>query len=215
MDIRVDAECWLVRAGHKGEHIDAFVSRGFISLGFARMDLGDLRELDDAEIEARMNQARRQSPVQDRTELVGFRDMRVGDVVVTVDPAPRDVVLGVVADNYEHTDTPVVGDHRHHRAVRWLGRWNRDHLPGDMAGDLNWRRTVRFLPDQAGWRALVERVADGGGAPVDGTHRPRRIRRPGAHDVVGQTDERRCPSCQLTRAPSMFKREDGPCRDCV
>jgi hypothetical protein len=58
-DLRDEADCWLVRAGHGGEHIEAFIAGGFVSLGFRGLRLGDLRELDDEEIEARAAGARR------------------------------------------------------------------------------------------------------------------------------------------------------------
>jgi predicted Mrr-cat superfamily restriction endonuclease len=139
MDIEDSARCYLVRAGREAEHIDAFVGRGFISLGFARMELGDLRLTGGEEIESRMHAAQRGSPAQDRDELLWFCDMQRGDVVPTVDQQRRDVVDGTVTGDYEYSATPVVGDHR--RAVRW-------HAPIDRAGALPRARRVcaRHIP---------------------------------------------------------------------
>lgn len=216
MDVTDDADCWLVRAGRKGgEHVDAFVAGGRISLGFASMGPVDLREISDEEIEARLVDTGRERAKEDRKELRQLQHMQLGDVVVTYDGTRRDVILGVVSGEYEFSEEPVVGDHRHHRSVEWLARWPRDALPGGLVADLNWGRTVRHLADEEGWRQLARRCADGEGRPPeDPSPQTRRSHRLGADDVVRTTTtERRCPDCHMTRAASAF---DGDvCRDCA
>jgi predicted Mrr-cat superfamily restriction endonuclease len=166
------ARCWLVRAGRGGEHIEAFVRRGVVTLGWARIPgLGDLREHDDDAILALLTAARRGQPRADLRELVAFRDeIALGDVVVTVDPRVRDLVFGEVAGPYEYARAPLVGDHRHVRTVRWFGRCGRDEVAERLSRSVrHYQRTVLLLPDQSEWLGLADRIAQGDGRdPGDG-----------------------------------------------
>ncbi len=162
-------KAWLIRAGHGAEHVEQFVTGGFASIGWARIPgLEDLRNRDEEEILALLIAAERGQPTEDLRELVAFRTgISRGDLVVTVDTPARDLVFGDVISDYEFRPTPVVGDHRHVRRVRWFARWSRD-LVEDAVGPetRHYQRTVLELPNQAEWLQLADRVRDDGAASV-------------------------------------------------
>lgn len=157
---------WLVRAGRGAQHLQRFVGGGFVSISWATIPhLGDLRDHDDDEILGLLRAAGRGQPAADLRELVGFRDgIEVGDVVVTVDTPARELVFGYVTGGYVYEAVPVVGDHRHLRSVRWVGRWPRELLDESLAYTLrHYQRTVLELPHPDAWLALAERAGIGGG----------------------------------------------------
>lgn len=158
---------WLNRAGRNTEHVDDYVERGVITLGWARIPgLGDLRELDGEQLRSLLGAAGRGQPRSDVRELLDFRDgMQVGDIVVTPDPRRREVLFGAITGDYDFAPAPVVGEHRHVRTVRWFGSWRRADLPDQLRRTLAaYMRTVRALPDQEQWLAIAEDAGGGGGA---------------------------------------------------
>ena len=220
---------WLNRAGHGAEHVDAYVRRGVITLGWARIrGLDDLREVDAAQIEHLIIASGvRQFPTLDVGEMLGFRDgMRVGDVVVTPDPKRKAVLFGDVTGDYEFHSEPVVGDHRHTRAVRWIGRWLRYDLEPPLRKTLDdYQRTVLKLPTQDDWLAVADSIRAGDGLPIAqrparraraakpaGPPKAPRIPKPSPTRVA---PPRTCPRCQLVLVPGMFDEGAGVCRDCV
>ncbi len=157
---------WLVRAGHGAEHLDRFVAGGFVSLGWARIPgLGDLSQHDNEEILHLLTAAQRGQPTEDLRELVSFRDeIHLGDIVVTPDTPRRDLLFGQVIGDYDFTETPVVGDHRHVRRVQWLGRWARDLVEERIGPETKrYPRTVLRLAKQDAWLDLAERARAGDG----------------------------------------------------
>ena len=225
---------WLNRAGSGAEHVDAYVRRGVITIGWSRIrGLDDLRELASEQIEDLIVASGvRKFPGLDADELLGFRDgMQVGDVVVTPDPKRKAVLLGDVTGDYEFHAEPVVDDHRHARSVRWIGRWPRYDLEPPLRKTLDdYQRTVLKLPNQDDWLAVADTIRAGGGMPIAqrparqtrATASPRTPRaartpkapRPAAARVVA-TPPRTCPRCQLVLAPHMFDEGSDTCRDCA
>lgn len=217
---------WLNRAGHGAEHVDDYVHRGVITLGWARIrGLEDLRALDAEQIEHLIAAAgSRKFPKVDTGELLGFRDgMQVGDIVVTPDPKRKSVLLGEVTGDYDYDPSFVVGDHRHVRRVSWLGRWLRYDLAPPLRKTLDdYMRTVLKLPNQDDWRAIADSIRAGDGMPVE----PRTpVRRGGAgrsrttrsapQRTIRSAPQRTCPRCLLVRAPGLFEEGSDICRDCA
>lgn len=143
--------CWLVRAGHDAEHLETFITRGFVTIGWGWISgLDDLDLYESEEMRALLIAAGRGAPGADVRELLAFRDeMQVHDVVVTPDSPVREFLFGTITGAYEFSPVPLVANHRHFRTVEWGGRWHRDDLSPAMAKQTLWRRTVRLLPDQA------------------------------------------------------------------
>lgn len=210
--------CWLNRAGIGGEHADAFVVRGMISLDWAGIEgLDDLRDHDAESMRLRLAAAQRGQPRGDVRELLAFRDeMQIGDVIVTPDPARKDLLFATVDGDYEFSPTPVVGDHRHSRAVTWHGRWSRAGVADHLRKPLDdYKRTVLRLPDQEEWRAIAARIRDGAGAPAQppaaATRRTAQVTRAAAMHAPGRT----CPGCGIDRGRAMFEPGSALCRDCA
>ena len=203
---------WLVRAGHGAQHVDAFLRRGVMTVGWARIrGLGDLRHHGEEEILDLLAAAGRGQPAEDRRELTSFRDAAVGDVVITPDTPARDLLVGDITGGYEYAGAPVCGDHRHVRPVQWQARCARADVPHDLAQPtLHYQRTVLLLPQQEEWRAFATQVRTGRGRPVD---LPTSSRQRQARGSGPRNDDRVCPACGLSRSPAMF---DGDvCRDCA
>ena len=218
---------WLNRAGHGAEHVEAYVRRGVITIGWAIIrGLDDLRGLDAEQIEHLIVASGvRKFPGLDTGEVLGFRDgMQVGDVVVTPDPKRKAVLFGDVTGDYEFHPDFVTGDHRHARAVRWIGRWPRYDLEPPLRKTLDdYQRTVLKLPNQDDWLAVADSIRAGDGMPI-AQKAPRKTRTPAAPRAPKAprpapakvaTPPRMCPSCQLVQAPSMFDEGSDVCRDCA
>lgn len=218
---------WLNRAGHGAEHVDAYVRRGVITLGWARIrGLDDLRHLDAETIEHLIVASGvRKFPGLDAGELLGFRDgMQVGDVVVTPDPKRKAVLFGDITGDYEFHPESVVGDHRHARSVRWIGRWLRYDLEPPLRKTLDdYQRTVLKLPNQDDWLTVADSIRTGDGMPIaqraarraPATRTPRTPKAPRPAPAKVATPPRTCPRCQLVLAPGMFDEGSEVCRDCA
>lgn len=208
---------WLVRAGYGAEHIGAFIAGGFVSVGWAGIHgLDDLREHDEDSIDALLRASDATQPGADLRELLDFRSgIGVGDVVVSPDTPARDLLFGDVVSDYEFSPTPAVGDHRHVRRVRWLGRWSRDLVEDSFDRTTrHYQRTVLRLPHQEAWLQLAERLRQGDGGSVElPARRQRRTSR--AREVVAVPASRVCPACGLTKQASMFDSGEDFCRDCA
>lgn len=217
---------WLNRAGHGAEHVEVYVRRGVITLGWARIPgLEDLRELDAEQMAGLIARAGRGQPRSDVRELLDFRDgMQTGDVVVTPDPPRKAVLFGEITGDYGFEPVSVAGDHRHVRPVTWFGRWARYDLPPPLRKTLDdYQRTVLQLPNQEDWLALADNIRAGDGMPVAPrtpagrrTGGERRPRRPAAKPTrVPSAPRQTCPVCGLDQAPTMFEAGSDRCRDCA
>ena len=222
---------WLNRAGHGAEHVETYVRRGVITVGWARIrGLDDLRELDaDAIEQLLVTSGVRGFPSLDAGELLGFRDgMQVGDVVVTPDPKRKAVLFGDITGDYAFHPDAVVGDHRHARSVRWVGRWHRYDLEPPLRKTLDdYQRTVLRLPNQDDWLAVADSIRAGDGMPIaqraargrtpatPRTPRAPKAPHPTAPAKVVATPPRTCPRCQLVLAAGMFDEGSQECRDCA
>ena len=219
---------WLNRAGHGAEHVDTYVRRSVITVGWARIrGLDDLREFDGEAIEQLLVASGvRGFPGLDAGELLAFRDgMQVGDVVVTPDTKRKAVLFGDITGDYEFFTEPVVGDHRHVRSVRWIGRWHRYDLEPPLRKTLDdYQRTVLQLPNRDDWLSVAESIRGGDGMPIaqkaarqprttPATRTPRAPKAPQTPAKVA-TPPRTCPRCQLVLAPGMFDEDSDVCRDC-
>ena len=222
---------WLNRAGHGAEHVDTYVRRGVITVGWARIrGLDDLREVDAQEMERLIAEnGTRKFPGLDVGELLSFRDgMQVGDVVVTPDPKRKAVLFGDITGDYDFVSEAVTGDHRHVRPVRWIGRWPRYDLEPPLRKTLDdYQRTVLKLPNQDDWLAVADSIRAGDGMPI-AQKAPRAVRSstgranaaprqpaPRATPARVVAPPRTCPSCQLVLAPGMFDEGADVCRDCA
>jgi hypothetical protein len=149
---------WLLRAGHGAEHARAFADGGFVTIGWGRIPgLGDLRLHDEEEMIRLLWAANRGQPRADLGELLAFRDrLQAGDILVTPDTPARELLVGEITSDYRWSASPLVGDHRHWRTVRWLDRLALDDVPEPLVQTIrHYQRTVRELPDQDAWLALI------------------------------------------------------------
>jgi predicted Mrr-cat superfamily restriction endonuclease len=214
-EIRPNAVTWLVRGGKKAAHIDTLVRRDTAAISWATV-IGsvDLREIDDATILEAAARAGRSDPEEDLDELRGFQTGIVdGDVVIMPDSPRGDVLVGVAAGPYDFNTTPVAGDLRHRRSVRWLGRYLRDRLSPGMRDRMDQHhRTVWRLPDQQVWLSIAHEVAEGGGEPAEKTSSRSQ---PGTRGSAPSASDRVCSRCGLLMAPARFDAGAEVCRDCA
>lgn len=218
---------WLNRAGRNTEHVDTYVRRGVITVGWARIPgVEDLRELDDEQLRQLIGRAGRGQPRSDVRELLDFRDgMQIGDVVVTPDPQRKSVLFGEITGDYDYDPSFVTGDHRHVRTVTWLGRYLRYDLEPPLRKTLDdYMRTVLRLPNQDDWLALADSIRAGDGMPLQPRAPGRRpsagrsttVRsKPVGPTAPRHTPPRTCPQCLLERAPGLFDEGSEICRDCA
>lgn len=151
---------WVVRAGKGGKHAADFEELGLVAIGFPV--IGDVSGLSRAEILAKAKQLVG-SKAANYGQLHRFaNEIELGDIVAVPDGQSRELLYGEVTGPYvHHADDSLViaGEKWHHaRAVKWLGRRNRDDLPDRMLFSLGSLLTV-FSP--ARQKALADFLLDG------------------------------------------------------
>jgi hypothetical protein len=219
---------WIIRGGEDGSLVDAFVDGGYTAVEFP--DVPDGRSIDRYDVTERLK-ARGWTGPETRAEVFELFVHRIGigDLVVMPDPARRDVVLGRIDGDYEFQAFIDPGQHRHRRAVEWLGRHGVDELP-ESARDVTRQRAVVAERTSPALVAHVESIERGEvnarGAAETATpsssvvsrapKAPRAPRAPKAAAAPKPTApaDRTCPGCWLQKAPNQFRDGSDLCTDC-
>jgi restriction system protein len=139
----------MVRSGRGGYVADDF-AQGHIAIGWPR--IGDLSKAPTA---AEIGEAYRRAYPEAKAGKIGnavamitkFRStMKVGDDVVTYDPAKREYLIGKVTSQYVY-DESIVRDHPHVRKAEWSGRVSRDLLRVRSRNTLGSTLTLFSVPE--------------------------------------------------------------------
>jgi hypothetical protein len=117
---------WMIRAGDNAEAIDPMRRAGTIGLRYETV--GDALEWTPAEIEKGVSKdPQAVGHAQLRTILLWFaNDAKVGDLVVSPNPARREIWLGILTGDYGYSEQPTVAHFLHTRTIDWLGWLDRD-----------------------------------------------------------------------------------------
>jgi restriction system protein len=133
---RGTATVWVIHAGRRGRDAQAFEEAGLVGLSLPPIaDLAALprdRAIASIERELEAESALGLSSGRNRTfaaMLLRFiHDVRVGDHVMTPDPASSQVLAGEITGPYEFVERPPIAGYHHVRPVAWMGRLNRSEL---------------------------------------------------------------------------------------
>jgi hypothetical protein len=236
----VARRCWLVRAGDDGRLARVFESSGTVALGApARPGPGDVTGLTRDQVIDGLRPGR--TPDDAYAEaglLLLFRDqVRVGDLVVTVDAPLRQLIVGEIRGDYEHHPHESGGG-SHARAVEWYGRYGRDDrsaLSTAMESQTQLPTALLELTPTSAWLSFGDTVRErpplpaapprpiAAGAPArsglgsrgGGTSRPRTPKpAPPPKPRPATPAYRRCPECQMQKAPAQFRAGSEHCVDC-
>lgn len=139
----------MVRAGRGGYVSDDF-AKGYIAIGWGK--IGDLSSAagvaDIRDLYARAYPEAKAGEVGNAVAMINkFRSvMRVGDQIVSYDPARREYLVGKVAGDYLF-DPGAVKDHPHVRKAEWVGRVSRDRLRVRSRNTLGSTLTLFSVPE--------------------------------------------------------------------
>jgi predicted Mrr-cat superfamily restriction endonuclease len=206
--------CWLIRAGDANKFAEEFVSHGIVAVSWSNVEgLADIAQLTPIEVERIFEASELPRFQQHSSQLLQFRDdVAVGDVVVTPS-AERGVLVGEITSPYQWLEQSPTIDYRHTRTARWDADFERDHLPGYLAKELNWRSTLRSLTYQDEWLDLAERAKDGEGRRPQAGRRKKPVRGLVTRTTRAEPRERLCPACHNLKSVAQFG--DGDiCVDC-
>jgi hypothetical protein len=218
---------WVLRAGEDNRHADAFVDGGYAAVAFP--ELGDGRPLDRYQVTRALERAEVPDPPAAAARFHMFvHTMAPGDAVVLLDAHRKELVFGVVAGDYEYVDSAPPSQFRHRRAVRWVGRHDRETLPAQWHG-FHKQRPVIARYDAATLDEHIDRVLAGGiGRPArqrsavrvssgsgagarPRTSSPRVRAAPKPKAPVKRL--RTCPGCGFNLNETVFEGQEL-CRDC-
>ena len=214
---------WGIRGGDDGRLVDRFLDGGYVAVAFP--ELGDgtrlerhvvLRTLERAEVpDAPGVAARFHTFVQ---------AMSIGDPVLMPDAGRKEIVVGIVEGDYRFHESLPPSELRHRRAVRWIGRHDREELPAAWFDLAKQRPAIKRYEA----RVLTEHVASveagevgrpalqrSGGrvrATSGSSSSPRTPRAPRAPKPPPR-QLRTCPSCGFNLNIVQFEGQDL-CRDC-
>ncbi len=143
---------WMVRAGERAWRIEEFESESLVSIGWQEM--GDMSALRTREEFVR--QVERSYPEAKKAWIPGaagqafrfVREIKVGDAVVTYNPAERAYLVGTVAGTYEYA-VQLSAEQPNLRRVRWRGRVARDQLSVAARNSLGAISTLFVIPPEA------------------------------------------------------------------
>ncbi len=156
----------MVRAGRGGIHAAYFLSESIVALGWG--EVGEIRADDaDEEIARRFDKAYPNEKRGARRSGAGqvkrfFREVKVGDPVVTYDNESRTYHLGEILSSAERKlHAPEGGEEwfMYCREVRWTDRIPRDSLSQSTRDSLGLRMTLYRLPAEPS-ADLMRRVSD-------------------------------------------------------
>lgn len=160
------ATLWMVRAGEGGLKFDEFERDQLVSIGWPEM--GDLTLLVNREDFVR--QVSSCYPGAKKAWIPGaagqvyrfVREIKVGDALLTYNPAERAYLVGRAIGEYEYAPS-VSADQPNRRRVKWQARVLRDHLSVATRNSLGAISTLFMVPAEAA--AEVLRLATGKTVP--------------------------------------------------
>lgn len=164
---------WMVRAGEGAWLFDEFERLSIVSVGWPEM--GPLHELRSREefvkaVERIYPAAKKFSNAIAAGQMYRFvREVKVGDSVITYNPAERAYLVGTIASEYQHSST-APGEQPNLRRVTWRGRVSRDLLSVGTRNSLGAISTLFVIPSESAneiERLLVARsIAPAAGKPA-------------------------------------------------
>jgi len=157
---------WMVRAGEAGWRFEDFQRRNVVTIEWPEM--GDLAELKTREDFVR--RVEREYPGAKKGWIPSaagqpyrfVRDIKVGDAVVTYNPAERAYLVGKILSDYQYLPTQYP-EQPHSRSVEWRGRVDRDLLSVSTRNSLGAISTLFLIPAEAA--AEIERLVGNASAP--------------------------------------------------
>ena len=217
------APVWGIRGGEDGRLVDRFLDGGYTALAFA--ELGDGRRLERHLVLRTLERAEVADAPGAAARFHTFvQAISVGDPVLMPDAGRKEIVVGIVEGDYEFHESVPPAACRHRRAVRWIGRHDREDLPAAWVDLYKQRPPIKRYEA----RALTEHVAavEGGEMGRPATQRnlgrvraasgssssPRAPRAPRAPKPPPR-QLRTCPSCGFNLNVVVFEGQDL-CRDC-
>jgi restriction system protein len=140
---------WMVRAGEGGQRIDEF-AKGLVTVGWP--EAGEIKDASQRDLRLRLLSVYPHSKpgaVQNTASVLWrfAREVKVGDIVVTSDPAKREYLVGEIASDYRFE--PKRKEHPHVRDVTWQHRVSRDVLGVATRNSLGSTLTLFMIPDDA------------------------------------------------------------------
>jgi hypothetical protein len=210
----VTAPVWGIRGGEDGRLVDRYLDGGYIAVAFP--ELGDGRRMERHVILRTLERAEVPDPPGAANRFHSFMQaISVGDPVLMPDAGRKEVVVGIVAGDYEFHEHVPPSEGRHRRTVRWVGRHDRDALPGAWVDLYKQRPAIKRYEA----RALTEHVAkvEAGEVGRPATQRTSgRVRASSSGGSSTRTPPRQlrtCPSCGFNLNIVQFEGQDL-CRDC-
>jgi hypothetical protein len=213
----------VIRGGDRNRLVDAFIDGAFTAVGFD--EVGDGRRTDRTQVIRALSVGGDEADASAAANRFSMfvSAISVGDAVLMPDPDRKEVVVGIVEGDYEFDGSVPAERYRHRRAVRWVGRHDRDDLPGGWVDTVMKQRLAIARQDAV---ALDQHVA----AVVAGDiGRPARQRGRAAGRAAGRSSSsgvsrtptpkaparslRTCPGCGFNLAVTVFDGEEL-CRDC-
>lgn len=157
---------WMVRAGEAGWRFEDFERRGVVTIEWP--ELGDLAELKTREDFVR--RVEQEHPAAKKGWIPSAagqpyrfaREFKIGDSVVTYNPAERAYLVGKIVSDYQYSTQ--YADHPHSRNVEWRGRVDRDLLSVSTRNSLGAISTLFLIPVEAA--AEIERLVGSTAAPT-------------------------------------------------
>ena len=143
---------WMVRAGERAWRFEEFERKSLVSIGWQEMgDMSPLRTRDDF-----MRQVEHSYPEAKKAWFPGaagqafrfVREIKVGDSVLTYNPAERTYLVGTVIGEYEY-GVQVSAEQPNLRRVKWRGRADRDQLSVTTRNSLGGLSTLFMIPLEA------------------------------------------------------------------
>lgn len=215
---------WGIRGGEDGRLVDRYLDGGYIAVAFP--ELGDGRRMERHVILRTLERAEVPDPPGAAARFHAFMQaISVGDPVLMPDAGRKEVVVGIVEGEYEFHEHVPPSEGRHRRAVRWIGRHDRDELPAAWL-DLSKQRpaikryealaltehVARVEAGEVGRPATqrsLGRVRSTSSSGSSTTRTPRAPRAPKPPPRQLKT----CPSCGFNLNIVQFEGQDL-CRDC-
>ncbi len=165
---------YIVRAGREAVHVDTFVSRGLMAMGFCD-DIGaEALSMDRAQLQERMAAVypewNKHRTANHSGQFHRFKsEIQVGDTVGTYDPNLRLYFIGRVTSEARYDGRPIP-EYPYVRSVEWTHRVDRDSLSVRARNSLGAIQTV-FQLDEEVTAELFERAVPRN-APVAETPPP-------------------------------------------
>ncbi len=133
------------RQGGQGcRYVDEFLTGQYIGIGFAELATDDLSQVGEDELKQRIDSPAMRNYAGQVSAFV-YR-MDVGDLVVVprLTSKTRDYLVGEITGSYKHVAQAPPSGH-HQRAVKWLGRFDREDLSPGAINTMGAIKTV-FRP---------------------------------------------------------------------